>query len=173
MYGTISQKTKIKEYYEGDFLCSNCHAPTTHKLFLVEKDIKINSIIQFANLENAFVLQCKNCGLEKVLEIENKILRDKPLVEKTIAELLLKKDYILYSKDVKECKNCGSVIGNIFEMRKTTDVIKCSHCGQDASYLILADRERVRKHNHNVGIVLMIIFGAFILQMILSFFGVI
>ncbi|MFA5022240.1 MAG: hypothetical protein WC508_04145 [Patescibacteria group bacterium] len=122
-------------------------------------------------LENTKVLQCQECGVEKVLVIDNTYLNDKLSLSAKIDELLKNKKYSLYNKNIKECNKCGSIIGDIFELSKTNSSLKCTNCSNDVSYLI--DEVEKRKKGHKrVAITIFIFFILLILSMlILELFG--
>lgn len=157
IYVTIDEKTKLKNLYEENFFCSNCHKLTFQKLFLVKKSLKIYGIIPLGRLENTKILQCQECGVEKELAIKNSFLNDKHFLKNKIKELLETKNYDFYSKNLKECKNCGNIVGDIYEISKSTNTLKCNYCGQNVSHLIAEALEVKKKHRKKVILVLIII----------------
>lgn len=162
IYISIEEKVKTKTLHEGNFSCPNCRKITLHKLFSIKRDLKIYGLLPFGRLEYVKVLQCQECGLEKELNLEDAILGDELLLNKSINELLSKKIYTLYNKNIKECSNCGSIIGNVYELSRTNDLLVCNNCGNDLSDLLYDAKKYRKNHSKNVIIVLIII-GAFIL----------
>ena len=165
-------KKRYHQIYESIFLCPFCKENTNHNLFLVKKNTNISSMHSLLNfnIEKDYVLKCQNCNLERRLDVNKKIFKEQNDKKKYLDFLLFKDKWSFYNKNIKKCKYCGHIVGDIFEIKKYSENLRCEKCGKDISYLIRSAVKNQREHKRAVIAILIFLGIVILIQLLLENF---